>query len=186
MLKRISQTIDRLASARNVLLLFLSLLPFVFILFPWRARLLSAGRPALPPVLDVRIPYTPAQVRALATDLGLEGRRLYALTELTLDLAFPPLYASWLSLTLAWAWRKIRPEWAGPHWNLLPYAGMLGDLAENAGAVTLMLLLPQAPGWVVWPANLASLLKWSAGLASLGLILAGAGLHFLRLLGPRR
>ena len=118
----------------------------------------------------------------LANDLGEAGRQLYAVTEVTLDYAFPALYATWLSVMLVLVWRKARPEWAGRRWlALLPYLGMLADFAENTCIAALMLLFPKEPIWLIWLSNLASLVKWSAGLASLGTILMGVGvLVFLR------
>jgi hypothetical protein len=187
MLTRLSLTIYRFASRRNVLLVFLSLLPFVFVFFPWRSRLLSAGLSSPLRLFDAHFPYSPAQVHALASALGEEGRRFYALTEFTLDLVFPVLYATWLSVTLAWVWRHLRPAWAGHTWPvLLPYLGMLGDYAENSCLAVLMLLYPREPSWLVWFSNLASLVKWSAGLAALGLILAGLGMHLVRFFTHRR
>jgi hypothetical protein len=186
MLTRLSRLIDRIASPRNALILFLSLLPFGFIFFPWRSRKLAAGLSYPLKLFDTRFPYTPHQVHTLARDLGEPGRRLYALTEVTLDFAFPVLYATWLSVTLGWVWRNVWPRWSGRRWLvLLPYLGMLGDYAENSCLAALMLLFPKEPPWLVWLSNLASLIKWSAGLSAFGLILAGIGVHLARLISRR-
>jgi hypothetical protein len=181
MLTRLSRTISRLASPYTALLLFLSLLPFTSIFFPWRSHQLADILGYSARTFDAHFPYTPQQVHQLADDLGESGRRLYALTEVTLDLAFPILYTTWLSITLAWTWRALRPAWVGGLWPvLLPYLGMLGDYAENTCVVSLLLLFPLEPAWLVWLSNLASLIKWSAGLVSLGMILAGVGFHLAR------
>ena len=177
MITRLKRTIDRIATSRNTLLLFLSLLPFTFVFFPWRSNQLKATLNYPLRLFDTHLPYPPQEVHALANDLGEGGRRLYAVTEVTLDFAFPALYASFLSVTLALVWRSARPDWTGRRsLPLLPYLGMLGDLTENVSLATLMLLFPGEPGWLVWFSNLASLVKWSAGLASLVLILVGLGI----------
>lgn len=185
MVTHIRQTIDRKATPRNTLLVFLSLLPFALVFFPWRSKQLSAilGHPAQ--VFDTRLPYTPQEVHQLAGDLGEPGRSLYALSEVTLDLAFPPLYASFLSFSLALVWRKGDSSWAWAGWlPLLPYLGMLGDYTENASLASLMMLYPGEPAWLVWFSNLGSLVKWAAGVASLVMIVVGLGLNIFKLFSP--
>jgi hypothetical protein len=177
MLTRLKQALDRTATLRNTLLVFLSLLPFIFVFFRWRSSQLEAilGHP--PRLFDTRVPYTPQEVHTLAGELGEAGRRLYAATEVTLDFAFPVLYASWLSLTLSLVWRKVRTGWAGQGWlPLLPTLGMLGDLTENVSIASLMMLFPGEPAWLAWFSNLGSLVKWGAGLASFAMILIGLGI----------
>jgi hypothetical protein len=181
MLTRLSQTIDRIATPRNALLFFLTLLPFIYIFFPWRSNQVKAILGYSQRMLDARLPYTPQEVHTLAEELGAAGRSLYALTEVTLDFAFPVLYATWLSIMLALVWRKALPEWPGRSWLiLLPYLGMLADFAENTCLAILMLLFPNEPAWLVWLSNSVSLVKWSAGLASLGLILIGSGVQVIQ------
>jgi hypothetical protein len=83
-------------------------------------------------------------------------------------------------------WGAAHPDWTGfSRLALLPYLGMLGDLAENACLASLMLLFPKGPDWLVWVSNLASLSKWIAGLASIGLILAGSGIYLFNKLITR-
>jgi hypothetical protein len=182
MLTRLSKTIDRIATRRNALLLLLSLLPFIFIFFPWRSKQLGAMMGYSQRTFDTRLPYTPQDVHIMADDLGAAGRLLYGLTEVTLDFVFPVLYATWLSVTLAWVWRKALPEWSGRCWLiLLPYLGMLADFAENTCLAILMLLFPNEPTWLVWLSNTVSLVKWCAGLASFGFILIGLGVQVIQL-----
>ena len=54
---------------------------------------------------------------------------------------------------------------------------MVGDLTENASLASLMILFPQEPEWLAWFSNLASLVKWSAGVASFAMIVVGLGIH---------
>lgn len=178
MFTRLMQTIDRIATPRNTLLVFLGLLPFNLFLFPWRSRTLAKILGYTPRLFDTRLPYTPQEVHTLATNMGQAGRQLYAATEVTLDLAYPVLYTTLLSLLLTLVWRKARPDWAGRRWlALLPYLGMVGDLTENASLASLMILFPQEPEWLAWFSNLASLVKWSAGVASFAMIVVGLGIH---------
>ena len=174
MMTRIRQTIDRIATPRRALAVFLSLLPFNLVLFPWRANQLKAILGYKPRLFDTRFSYTPQEVHALADSLGQAGRRLYAATEVTLDFAYPVLYTSLMSFILASVWRKARPDWAGRTWlPLVPFIGMTGDLTENVSLASLMTLFPGEPAWLARFSNLASRVKWGAGLISLGTIVVG-------------
>jgi len=181
MLHRLTQSILRNASPRLALLLLVAMLPFVFIFFPMRhSRLESiAGYPLR--VFDTRLSYTPSQVSELASDISESGRQLYAVTEVTLDLAFPLLYTTWLSVLLALSLPKAWPSWPGAeHFILLPFLGLLGDLAENICLSMLMWAYPLIPPWLVILSNLASQVKWGAGLASFGLILVASAVCIVK------
>jgi hypothetical protein len=177
MITHLLHATERIATARTALLLFLCMLPFICVFFPWRSNQLEAFAGYPPRLFDTRLPYTPEQVNTLADYLGQAGRRLYAVTEVTLDFAFPMLYATWLSVILTLVWHKAPPIWESWRWLvLIPYLGMLADFAENACLAALMLLFPHEPNWLVWISNLFSLVKWSAGLASIIMILLGIAL----------
>lgn len=173
MINRLLQTIGRISTPRNALLLFIVMLPFVFVFFPWRSNRLDAivGYSMRP--FDVRWPYSPQEVYILASDLGEAGRTLYAITEVTLDFAFPIIYATLLSMMLALVWRKTNPEWAW--FALLPYLGMLADFAENICIGVMMMMFPNDAAWLAWLSNGFSLIKWIIGLTSFGAFLLGLG-----------
>ena len=86
-----------------------------------------------PPLLDVRYWYNTASVQALFEKLGQEGRSFYALTEVTLDLAFPFIYGA---LLLVLIYRLFEPKPARIL-LLVPLVGMISDLLENV-SVALM------------------------------------------------
>jgi hypothetical protein len=181
MKNRLTQFIQRIASPRLAVVLFAVLLLFSIILFPWRRDLLEGYSSKSLRVFDTRLAYTPAQVNEFASAIGEPGRRLYAVTEVTLDFVFPLLYTTWLSVLLALvipkAWPS-RPEIE--RLILLPFLCLLGDLAENTCLAVLMWTYPLTPPWLVGLSNLASLVKWGAGLASFGLILVGAAIWIVK------
>lgn len=122
----------------------------------------------------------------LANDLDEAGQWLYAVTEVTLDFAFPVLYATLIAIILVMVWREARPERS--EWMalaLIPYLGMLTDFGENTSIAAMMLLFPKEPIWLVWLSNLFSLIKWTAGVTSLGIILVGLGMQVVELFGHR-
>ena len=181
MMTSLRQRIDRIATPRNTLAVFLCLLPFNLVFFPWRSKQLKAILGYPPRLFDTRLSYTPQEVHTLSESLGQAGRRLYAATEVTLDFAYPVLYTSLLSLVLALVWRKARPHWSGRTWlPLVPYIGMAGDLTENVSLASLMTLFPGEPAWLTRFSNLASRVKWSAGLISFGMIVVGLGITIIK------
>ena len=172
MFNRLAQFILRIASPRLALLLFIVMLPFVFIFFPMRHSRLESIAGAPQRVFDTRLPYTPAQVSELASAIGESGRRLYAVSEVTLDFAFPLLYSTWLCMLLVLVVPEAWPDRPGAErLILLPLLALLGDLGENICLATLMWTYPLIPPWLVALSNLASLVKWGAGMMSFGVIL---------------
>jgi hypothetical protein len=181
MITRISRQIERVANIKVLLVLFIFLLPFNLFLFPLRSQRLAEYLGSKIPVLDTHFYYTPDQVHQYFSRLGRPGRELYALSEVTLDLLYPLLYGTFLSLILSWLYTRLFP--AGGHFRLLPLiplAGVLADLGENLSLVVLLLAYPISLSWLVYVANLYTLSKWFAGLLSLFLILLGTGAYIVK------
>jgi hypothetical protein len=180
MLIRLGRQIERAASLGAVFVLFILLLPFNLLLFPARGQRLEAYLAYKANVLDARLYYTPGQAYRYFSDLGSPGRQLYAVSELTLDLFYPLLYGFFLSLLLAWIHPRLSPERRFLSLlPLLPLAGALADLGENLNITVLLLAYPIDLYWLVYLADLFTLLKWLAILLSIFLILLGAGAHLV-------
>ena len=208
MLIRLGRQIERAASLGAVFVLFIFLLPFNLLLFPARGQRLEQYLGYKANVLDARLYYTPEQAYLYISDLNPPGRQLYALSELTLDLLYPLLYGSFLGLSLASIYSRLFPlgrflpslpllstqaafsaaapplrcspaPWLPCFLPLLPLAGALADLGENLIITVLLLAYPIALYWLVYLANLFTLLKWLAVLLSIFLILLGAGAYLL-------
>ena len=77
-------------------------------------------------LLDGRWWYTPADAGALLCKLGKDGRRLYAVSEVTLDLIFPFAYGLSFALLLVRLWPRDQ-AWL----LLLPFVTVIADLLEN-------------------------------------------------------
>jgi len=95
-----------------------------------REMLRSAGAAGLRcegPTLDPRFTYTPGQARDLLAALGPDGRRIYAWTEVTLDLVFPFVYGTLFGILLV---RLARPP-AARRLLWLPALTAAADLLEN-------------------------------------------------------
>jgi hypothetical protein len=157
---------------------------FSLVLFPLRRERLIAFSGNLKPTIDAWGYYPAARLQAMLPLYGEQGRRYYALTEVTLDLVFPILYGLMLFLLFTEIADAVAKQL--PHKQLvlpfrlrlfltrLPLALILADLAENF-LLAACLLLPQPVSPILaWIAASASAVKWTLGYLCLGL--AGLGL----------
>lgn len=104
-------------------IVFLILTNFVCMsLFNWRHRQLNNIETP-----DSMRHYTPEQLTAFFMSIGENGRRLYALTQITLDVAYPAVYGLLFAtlLVILFPWAKTRCI------VLLPLLSVLFDLLEN-------------------------------------------------------
>lgn len=126
MLSKFHGFVGRIATWPVTSLLFIG---FVLCTLGFTSRTERLG--SNPPLLDARYWYDPAGVQALFEKLGPAGLRDYALTEVTLDLAFPFIYGG---LLLIMVYRLFEPKTARVL-LLLPLIGMIADLLENSSVV---------------------------------------------------
>jgi hypothetical protein len=163
-----------LPRGKTLILLFLVLLIFNLFLFPARTKRLETLSGGAGPVLDVRFGYSPDEVHAYAAALGPEGRRLYAITQVTLDLAYPALYGLLLAGLLVLVLARGFPGRQGVALlALVPFAMALLDVAENLAIVVLMLLFPVTPVWLAHLASAFTVDKWLVGGIIVVLLVAG-------------
>ena len=142
--------------------------------FSWRQGALGYGND----VLDARRGYTPADVQTLFENLGEGGRRLYATTEVTLDLVFPLAYGALFAILIA---RAHGPARAGLLW--FPLLTTVTDFCENGSIVVLALTYAGQPSPLAWVAAACTVVKSVLFVVSLLLVLAG-GIMGLRTASP--
>jgi hypothetical protein len=152
-----------------LLFLFVALLVFALVLFPARTRQLAAlAAPKVPgPALDARRGYSLTEAEAFLGAIGPEGRRLYALTELSLDLAFPVLYGLFFAGLLAFVLARAVPERRRVRrLAYLPLAMAVADISENLTLTALALSYPPLNTGLARLANVFTLAKYGLGVAS--------------------
>ena len=124
-MEKLTRLLNRLANWKTIVVLILIALPFNWVIFPMRSARLQELAGKSISIIDVMFAYTPAQVYELVPAYGEQGRQLYALTELTVDLVYPILYNLLLSLLMAIIFRGGVFEWkpmaqaAAPAFSLL-------------------------------------------------------------------
>ncbi|MEM1437968.1 MAG: hypothetical protein AAGF61_03245 [Pseudomonadota bacterium] len=114
--------------------------------------------------------YGAEQLRALFEPIAQSGRSHYALTQISIDVAFPIFYVFVLVLALRWVFP------AGHRWRMvalvLPIATGVADLLENV-----------TTAWIAWQGDYGSVIgtaagvftgiKWIALVVSLALLVLG-------------
>ena len=121
-------------------------------------------------LLDTRFWYTPDKALDLLGRLGVGGRRLYAVTELSLDLVFPFIYGGLFSILIAKLYSRRRR-------GLLLSAVALAvtsDLCENVLVSYLAYSYDGQPSSVAWAAAAFTALKSLTIILLCGVVLAGA------------
>lgn len=114
------------------------------------------------------MPYKPDEVNTLFDQLDKKDNlALYKYSEITVDLAFPICYAILLTGLINWL-RHNQPLWI----KRMPLFALVADLSEN----TIIFLMATAPDeinqLVATIAALTTLVKWSALLLILVIILS--------------
>jgi hypothetical protein len=169
MLAALLARLDRWATGRNVLFLLAAFLIINLGIMPMAGARLQAASGGLGP-LDLELAYSPAEAFARVAALGPDGRQFYALIELTADVIYPIIYGLFFSLAIAYCLRALGAERLRAA-ALLPLAGAVFDLLENAGIVTLLLTFPQTLTAVAVLASLATTIKWVFALSAMAVLL---------------
>jgi len=136
--------------------------------FEWRSNILAYNMR----FLDMRYWYTPEDAYRLLSELGSKGRRIYAATELTLDLLFPFVYGSLLAILMVHLQENSRCA-------LLPLTAALADWAENITIVYLISNYEERPSPVAWLGAVCTATKWTLLLISTMVILIGAATEIM-------
>jgi hypothetical protein len=105
-----------------IALLFVGFL-FCTVGFSVRGRYLGLANE----VPDTQQWYSPDELHSLLEHLGPNGRRIYALSECTLDFVFPLIHASLFAGLMAHVYPRPIARWL----LILPLAAMVCDLSEN-------------------------------------------------------
>jgi len=91
--------------------------------FRWRRSKLGAQHT----LLDSRFWYKPKEVQELFDTLGEPGRKLYAVTQVTVDLVFPLAYGLLFAMAIVRLYGTPAASWL----LFLPLLTVVFDLAEN-------------------------------------------------------
>ena len=148
-------------AALPVILLLIGAILLLSRAFAWRRKTLGIQNR----ILDSRLWYTPADAHQFFQAIGARGRRLYAVTQITLDVLFPLAYGTLLATLIV----SLCDE---PYARLLVLAPLLtaaADLLENITTAYLAFRFNDQVSSLASAAASFTAAKWS--LFSLSLII---------------
>lgn len=147
-------SLSKLASGRNILILLFLFLLANFVLIP-------AVYPAFE-TLDIKTSYTPEQAYQLISSYGEQGRQHYLIVELTLDVLYPLVSALLFSLAILYTFQRAFPGKPGSQkLALLPFGILVADYAENICVVIMLLRYPQELPLLAQVSNIFTFLKFA-------------------------
>ena len=183
--ERISHSVRHLSKTWVVLSACSLFLVFVIIVLPTQAQRSEVyTQGAMSP--DSSLFYEPRDLYRAAEAYGPKGRAAYVAARFTFDLAWPLVYALFLSTAMSWLFVRSIPD--GSVWqraNLLPLLAAALDYLENVATSLVMVRYPARTPGVVAAAPTFTLLKWLSIGVSFGLLLAGASLGLWQVVRER-
>ena len=108
---------------------------------------------------------SPKQILAKLPHWGEEGRKHYALAELTLDTVYPLVYGLCYMLVISLMFRKSTLRERYPWINIIPLGMVVFDYLENLSIVGLLYGYPTTPTILLWSCAIGNALKWLVGFA---------------------
>lgn len=133
--------------------------------FDWRRKWLGPS-PSLP---DVRLGYTPDELQEVFEVWGQGRCQLYAITQVTLDVAFPLVYGVLFAICVARLFTGERGRWM----VVVPLLATLADLSENVVLAFLAWSYRDTVSPLAWIASASTMAKFAFFGASLVLLLVG-------------
>lgn len=151
--------LTKYATWKSILILFGLNLAINILIFP----LFQATSPSAMP-LDLQFSYSPEKAYQLLANFSPDELKKYMLVELTVDVAYPVVYALLLSFLIF----KLSQKTA---LAMLPIIVLFLDYLENIGIVTMIHYYPQKLTSIANVTSLFTSLKWSLVVVSIVLIL---------------
>jgi hypothetical protein len=185
MFTRARDTLFRLATLRNVILLWAAFTGFSIGIFNFGflSKLEEYARGNI--VLDnTFFFYTAGYVHQLFTTYGSAGRSLYLSHLLVFDFIYPAFFFVTNAISTIWLLNYLMPSAKiTRHIHLFPLAPALLDYLENIGILTMLAFYPNLPAGIVSAISLITIIKISLVnilfLLAVALV-AGAVIKFIR------
>ncbi len=158
--RRISDSIRRLSTIWLTLAALAVFLLFSALVLPGQATTSEtyAGEAGSP---DTRGFYSAEDLYEIAEAYGETGRRLYVRSRFTFDVAWPLVYALFLTTAISWVHaHTFSPDSRWQLANLAPLLGAGLDYLENAALSVVMVRYPSRTPVIDTLAPVITLMKW--------------------------
>ncbi len=146
----------------KVCLLFLFLyLIFPVLIFPLSGKLQQKYSGNATPPLDLEFGFSPEYAFNRVEEYGAPGRKIYAISAMTADIAYPVIYSTFLALLILYLGGKSglgnnRQDRAA----YFPFAAAIADILENGGIVTMLCTFPAKYNTLAVFTSAMNMIKW--------------------------
>ncbi len=124
--------------------------------------------------LDTRYFYTPEEAYRTISSYSTTGREMLRSLYLSVDVAYPLLYSTLLTLLVSWVLKQsTHPESRWRRLNILPLGAIFFDLLENISIVAMLTAFPNQLRIVAQLALIGTMGKYFLLSVSVGLITVG-------------
>jgi len=177
MLTRLSNLLHKYAKGWLILILFLLDGLFMSVVMPGLKARMDNFAPDVGPI-DLLFFYTPEKAYQMVAAYGEQGRAVYRIGELTVDIIYPIVYTLFFSLFITWLFQRgFVAESRMQILNVVPFGAWLFDLLENLGIVGMLSIYPSTPAFLAWVTTVFTMTKWifagtSVILVAIGIIAA--------------
>ncbi len=157
---KIKQQLEKYATGRNVLFLFLLTQIIYFLMLLYTIPNLMHYANGMK-ILDMQpTGYSAEFARSLFNQLGENGRDYYLYRQIPLDMVYPFLFAVSYSILLTYLFKKsFKPESKLHYLSIIPLFGGLFDYFENIGIIIMLSIYPNFSINLANVTNIFSLLK---------------------------
>ncbi len=145
---------------------------FPLLLFPLSGKLQREQSGNSTPPLDLEFAFSPQKAYESVESYGETGRKLYAISALTIDIAYPIIYSTFFAFLILYLLNKAYLyNTKLKKIALLPFGAAIADFFENSGIATMLLAYPARSDTVALFTSLANTLKWALVTATILTIL---------------
>lgn len=160
-MSKLAYFINSISNWKTLVGILMVYLLFALVLLPNAEEKINrlAGKEIGP--IDLTFGFNPARILQMVEDYGQEGREYYSEVEMTIDLAYPIVYAFMLAIILTILYRRLL---LAPvrYLNLLPFVALFFDYLENLTIVSLLTHYPEQSMTMATLCEIFKLLKWIA------------------------
>jgi len=173
MIRTLSDTLNKYAKGRIILVFLALMLLFAMVIVPTIQGKIEASSGGVS-LIDLQFSYTPEKAYSMIASYGDEGRALYRTFALTGDVIYPVVYSILFSLIISWLFqRSFASNSKLQMLNVIPFGAWLFDWLENMNIVMMLSLYPSTATTVAKLASICTTIKWSFGAVAMLLVLIG-------------
>ncbi len=172
-MERLKNILYRKADSKYLIICGTVFIIFNIFIFPYlQSRIDPTGQY---PMLDLLFGYSLNEAYTILDAIGEEGRTVHLFATSAADMIYPPVYALFLSLIIAWIMKKLMfTDGILSYLVFFPFLIMAFDFMENSAIIVMLVSFPHLTERAVLMGSCAGMAKWvSIGIVILIILIPG-------------